>query len=864
MTNPINFRDLITAHLQIAPIVTEDNLSEAELRTMEWDAMRFHSKGMLVNVAVDKAVEAFLATAKLPKIEPAPKPSKLDRVLDLRSMIADATDFNADFFSPEDQKAQDEYVAEYGFKKPEGEDGVSIYVGRMYPTLEIDPVTKKLKISMRLYHEPFGVLCKTVATIPVYISSSVSNILQQEKGRAYQRVIDFVTEWAKTSQYPHVIVPRKGKIFLSKMSFDEHPWVQHFAQHCEVYRNEALAVAFAARGIIIPGNTIKTPAQVALDVPDGVYLLLKKSTGEKLGYYPGMWQGRLTFPFVKGLMVVWHDDSITEFFNTDTVKLKMTTPEGKKVMESIPEYLTSDQMLYIANSDVLYDMRISHQAGYMLKNTIESEGGAWGDISKLIANAVVKEIADKTHKEQEDGYLIDRIAVEELMPDYIRTLVAAGFPRRFLGTIQQIQEHANNESSDLKLKSAGRDMVDTILLAARPKIGKMAMFASLPKSYMGGMKVGWYKPDIGIFKGHGALSTLIGRVPFLAVGGGIQRVEWAGISPLPNTIIAIVEDITPSEHAKAAAAAERGEKYKRKDGKLSQKIWQQIMAMGADSDGDRLVIMTNQGEKMLMSAGLVINEHPQEFKTKLPYPGINGWTPEMIARFWIASTPRVLGIGQGDTPTRDANDLYKEGLITWETFQKIAVTFSAEVQLSASASKYWGRNAWLKHTPLQSNDIKKIVGDNSVGLGRKFHGLLWDEAREKAEAYVLEYLPEKMEIATIPEGQGFFRQNWKGGYTEFHDALRGYSPDQGVDWPSVVRNAFFIQLTKNGITREDIKRGLKGKKLELVHQLIRKYIATYPHRINVWCWFLDERLTKVEKDKVLSVIGLPFEPKEEK
>lgn len=772
---------------------------------------------------------------------------------ELRDFMKGVTEWGMDYGTPEDKKVASLIAAERGFKQED-----SFHVGRDYPTIELTQDGKGLTMVLRKYYEPVGLLSEEAQAIPVNISTGVRTWMQKEGKKTYRMVMTFARKWAKGSKYPYLIAARKNKLFFSAIPFDSHPWVQHFKTYTELYRNEALAVALGARGIILPGGEIDTPAQVDLKVPDGVIMLLKKSTGTKMGYYPGMWQVRLTFPFLKGLVIIWHDDNVKEFFNTDTMKLKRKV-DGKTIREPIPARIVSSKMVAIANSDDLYSMRMSHQVGYLLKNTIKSKGGAWGVIPSLISNALVKENKDKGEHTQVDGYQIERVSIEELMPDFIRTLQSMGLPRQYMGTVQQIHAIAAEKADDgMKLRTGGKDLVDTVLLAARPVMGKMAMFAALPQSYVG-MKVGWYSPPIGR-NGPAQLSDHIGRVPFMAHGGGIQKIKWAGESPLLNTIMAVVEDITPDEQEREDAAKAEGKTYTRKDSPESAMIWKQISAMGADSDGDRLIVLTAQGLKMLKTAGLYIELNPEGFKAKNQYPGLNAWTEDMIAAFWEASTPRLGEVGKGDTITRDALDAYKSLMFDWKTYYRFALHGAGQVQVGVSAPKYYFNNPYFNLSPMAHKELRDAMEEDGIGSGRKFFGLLWDEAREKAESILSEFLPETMEIVTLR--QGVHTINWKGGYSVFHDTLRGYSPEQGVDWPTVVRNAFFKQLMEHGIVAADVRKGLKGEKAELAHKLIRQYIRAYPHRINVWAWFLDERMTGVEKDTVLKTIGLPHEEKD--
>lgn len=795
------------------------------------------------------------------------------------------TKLHMDYGSPEDQLLRDSLVASDGFRQEGG-----YYVPRKHYTLEMvqgNTDFTKDNVHIRSYYEPVDLLSADTKTIPFNIGTSVRTWMQMEGKAAYKKVMRFVRKFMKEhSDYPHFIVGRKSKLYFSAIPFDDHPWVKHFKQYSELYRNELLAVALGARGITIKGNEIKTPKQIVDKVSDGVIMLLKKSTGARMGYYPGMWQFRMIYPFAKGLVIIWHDDSCEEYFNLDVLKLKMKV-NGKQVIEPIPDTLKSDQMVAIANGDDMYEMRMSHQIGYLLKNTKSSKGGAWGIIPKLIANALVRENKDKTNHTQVRGYQVGRVSIEELMPDYIRTLRSAGLPMQFLGTVQQIQAHATQiavrkaEASGtevekvISFKSTGKELIDTILLAARPVIGKMCMFAALtPESTK--MDVGWYHPMAGREDAVSAFSDHIARVPFMAHGGGIQHIEWEGESPLLNTIMAIVESITPDEHEKEMDAKSKGEKYIRKDSAKSAKIWRQIMAMGADSDGDRLVIITAQGLKMLNTAGLYIEENPEVFKAKNQYRGLTDWTSDQTALFWETSTPILGEVGKGDSLTRDAIDAYKAEMFKWNVYYRFALHGAGQVQKGVSAPKYSFSNPYANLSPMTGSELRESMEEEGIGQGRKFRGMLWEPAAKIATELIAEFLPEEMEIVTLQTGPKFYRKDWKAnpkqngsqpkrsGIAELHYDLQGYSPEQGTDWPTVVRIGFFRQLTYHGITAQDVRKGLKGEKAETAQRLVREYIYKYPHRINVWAWFLDERMTGMPKDSILKIIGLPYEEPEVK
>lgn len=677
--------------------------------------------------------------------------------------------------------------------------------------------------------------------ISVNISTPVRGSMASTSA-AYKTVGGFIVKEMQGTAYPHFIVGRKNRLTFSNTPFEELPWVQHFKEYSDLYRNELLAVVMNARGARLgEGKDLLTPEKIVSEVADGVIMLLTKSEGATLGIYPGCWQARVKYPFAKGLIVVWPDDSIKSFFNTDVIKLKRKLADGSVLMEPIGDTINSDQILYIANSDEAFDIRLSHQIGYLLKNTMKSKTGAWGIMPDLIANALVNTSHDKTGAPQIAGYHVDAVSIEELMPDYIRYLKSAGLPQQYMASTQQIVEAAMARNDEFKAKESGRDMLDTILLAARPKIGKMYMFVCLSAERTG-MKPGWYHPAQAREQHElYGLSNAVGRVPFMSVGGGVQKVKWAGKSPLPNVIMAIVNE-------------------DRKD-KLSQKIWEEIQAMGADSDGDRLIILSNQGLRMMEGAGLQINRNPETFKAKNPYPGLTEWTQRQLFEFWCASTPRLAQVGKGDVITRDALDAYKSGMMDWETFQLFARYGAGEVQMGVSAPKYYFVNPNAALLPFSKKELVDSMKDEGIGQGRKFQGLLYDKARNRAEEMLQEYLNETPELVTIAKGK--HRRDWKGGFGSFHEELRSFEPELGVDWPTYVRRAFFrVMAAQLGITAKELTKGLKRDQYEEVQKLVREYIYKYPHRLNIWAWMIDERYIGVPKDDALKVLGLPYEEQE--
>jgi len=327
----------------------------------------------------------------------------------------------------------------------------------------------------------------------------------------------------------------------------------------------------------------------------------------------------------------------------------------------------------------------------------------------------------------------------------------------------------------------------------------------------------------------------------MAVGGGIQKIKWVGESPLLNTIICVIDDT-------------------KADWKQSEN-WKIISAMGADSDGDRLIVLTAQGLKMMKGAGLDIITDPETFKAKNPYPGLTQWTPEQLLEFWCRSTPRLANVGKGDVITRDAIDMYKAGEMDWKFYQRFARYGAGEVQVGVSAPKYYFLNPNRALAPMTGKQLIDDMKERGVGQGRKFFGALWDDARERAEEYLAEYLPEVPEAIVLPKSLN--ETQWKDGYSAFHDEMRQFSPELGVDWPTYVRRAFVKQLNKEGIDNKDIIKGLRGMQAKYVHKMIVAYVRLYPHRMNIWCWLLDEKFTGVPKDVVLKVVGLPFEAKED-
>lgn len=656
--------------------------------------------------------------------------------------------------------------------------------------------------SMRMYE-----LGSALPSVPqagirqIILSSPLKRWLGADTKR-YAQFLSWLDSVMSQSENPHFVNARKGRILYSDKPRSEIEVCRTFETFSDVKRAEHEGQILTARGIPLSGH-IPMPKEITDPVADGCVWQLSKSEGAALGLEPGVYQHRSEKPFSKGTIHVAPTDDFMSFTNRESLKLK----------EPLPPTMEGGNIRLIADSARYYRMRVSHQMGYELRNT---GADAWGDIPQVIRKNV------------------EEMDITSMLPAEHRFLLSRGLPKEFLIAPQDRAKGLNFSEGEVK-----RDiepLVVSMLRAARPVAAFMFMFMALDIKYVDRElfpKAGWYKP--AEVEPDNQMTNVIGRVPFLAFGGGMQDVEmaggWAGVSPLPNVIYAIVD---PNEVAV--------------EGSVSNIIQRQIASMGADVDGDRLFVVVESGLELLKGAGLSFTLDAPQLKCKNGYKGIEGWSKRDLMNLWCISTPRLMQVGTGDTIARHAVDAFKGGKLDLETYKGICEFSAGQVQVGVSAPKYDFKNPYRSPMPL--GEVKKLA-ESVGGLGMEFAGALYNPAREVAERKITEFYSDVEHVKEVKVG--IPGKRWEGGYSAFHTSLNNYDASSGIDWASYVRMTFRAQLQKLGIKKEEY-----GKHKLTIRKLVAQYIKDFPQNQYIWAWMLSDEFIQPESEgATLKVMGMP-------